>query len=128
MEPRRAPLPTAGHPLPHAGTLENNGPVISHAPARRPIACFGAPLVKFDAETFEMFPEKLLRYLSKGKKRGIALDNLDNTHYRHAKRLVPLLHRYRMQLRLPLCLPAAHNWLRIERARKLRKRLATHNR
>lgn len=86
---------------------EVKDPVLTHAPTRKSIACFGAVSLEtgkfayslcntFDAKTFETFLMLLLRRRSHPKRMVIVLDN---ARYHHAKLLAPLLHKYRKVLR-----------------------------
>lgn len=115
---------------------EDKDPVVFHAPTRKSVACFGAVSlhrgkfvrsmsVKFNAETFETFLQKLLRHRSRGKKMVIILDN---ARYHHAKLLAPLLYRHRAHLTLLFLPPYSPQLAPIERVWKLARRLATHNR
>jgi transposase len=115
---------------------ENKDPIVVHAPTRKPIACFGtvslstgkfvrSVSITFNAQTFELFLKKLLRHRSRGKKMVIVLDN---ACYHHARLLVPLLHKYRKNLALLFLPPYSPQLAPIERAWKLARSLATHNR
>ena len=115
---------------------EVKDPVLSHAPTRKSVACFGAVSLrtgkfvrsmceKFDAITFETFLKKLLRHRSRGKRMVVVLDN---ARYHHAILLAPLLHRYRKVLTLLFLPPYSPQLAPIERVWKLARRLATHNR
>lgn len=115
---------------------EVKDPVLSHAPTRKSVACFGAVSLrtgkfvrsmceKFDALTFETFLKKLLRHRSRGKRMVIVLDN---ARYHHAILLAPLLRKYRKVLTLLFLPPYSPQLAPIERVWKLARRLATHNR
>ena len=115
---------------------EIKDPVLTHAPTRKSIACFGAVSLQtgkfaydlcdtFDAKTFEAFLMLLLRRRSRGKRMVIVLDN---ARYHHAKLLAPLLHKYRKVLTLLFLPPYSPQLAPIERVWKLTRRLATHNR
>jgi transposase len=115
---------------------EVKDPVVTHAPTRKSIACFGAVSLstgkfvralspKFNAETFAAFLKTLLRHRSRGRRMVIVLDN---AAYHHARLPAPWLHEHRRSVRL-LFLPAYSPQLApIERVWKLTRRLATHNR
>ena len=115
---------------------EVKDPVLSHAPTRKSVACFGAVSLrtgkfvrsmceKFDARTFETFLKKLLRHRSRGKRMVIVLDN---ARYHHAILLAPLLRKYCKVLTLLFLPPYSPQLAPIERVWKLARRLATHNR
>jgi transposase len=115
---------------------EIKDPVLSHAPTRKSVACFGAVSLstgkfvhsmcaKFDATTFETFLKKLLRHRSRGKHMVIVLDN---AKYHHAVLLKPLLRKYRTVLTLLFLPPYSPQLAPIERVWKLARRMATHNR
>lgn len=115
---------------------EVKDPVLSHAPTRKSVACFGAVSLRtgklihsmcerFDARTFETFLKKLLRHRSRGKRMVIVLDN---ARYHHAILLAPLLRKYRKVLTLLFLPPYSPQLAPIERVWKLARRLATHNR
>ena len=115
---------------------EIKDPVLTHAPTRKSIACFGAVSLEtgkfaydlcdtFDAKTFEAFLMLLLRRRTRDKRMVIVLDN---ARYHHAKLLAPLLHKYRKVLTLLFLSPYSPQLAPIERVWKLTRRLATHNR
>lgn len=115
---------------------ETKDPVLTHAPTRRSVACFGAVSLssgkfvramceKFNAATFEAFLKKLLRHRSRGKRMVVVLDN---ARYHHAVLLAPLLKKYRKVLTLLFLPPYSPQLAPIERVWKLARRLATHNR
>jgi transposase len=115
---------------------EIKDPVLSHAPTRKSVACFGAVSLStgkfvrsmcatFDAATFETFLKKLLRHRSRGKRMVIVLDN---AKYHHAVRLAPWLTKHRKVLTLLFLPPYSPQLAPIERVWKLARRLATHNR
>lgn len=115
---------------------EIKDPVLTHAPTRQSIACFGAVSLEtgkfaydlcdtFDAKTFEAFLMLLLRRRTRDKRMVIVLDN---ARYHHAKLLAPLLHKYRKVLTLLFLPPYSPQLAPIERVWKLTRRLATHNR
>lgn len=115
---------------------EVKDPVLSHAPTRKSVACFGAVSLrtgkfvrsmceKFDALTFETFLKRLLRHRSRGKRMVIVLDN---ARYHHAILLAPLLRKYRKVLTLLFLPPYSPQLAPVERVWKLARRLATHNR
>ena len=115
---------------------EIKDPVLIHAPTRKSVACFGAVSLrtgkfvrsmcpKFDALTFETFLKKLRRRRPRGKRMVVLLDN---AKYHHAVLLAPLLRKYRRVLTLLFLPPYSPQLAPIERAWKLARRLATHNR
>ncbi|MDR3455679.1 MAG: IS630 family transposase [Rhodoferax sp.] len=115
---------------------EVKDPVLTHAPTRKSIACFGAVSLEtgkfayslcdtFDAKTFETFLRLLLRRRTCAKRMVIVLDN---ARYHHAKLLAPMLHKYRKVLTLLFLPPYSPQLAPIERVWKLTRRLATHNR
>lgn len=115
---------------------EIKDPVLTHAPTRKSVACFGAVSLasgkfvrsmceKFDALTFEAFLKKLLRHRSRGKRMVVVLDN---ARYHHAVLLAPLLRKYRKALTLLFLPPYSPQLAPIERVWKLARRMATHNR
>jgi transposase len=115
---------------------EIKDPVLTHAPTRKSIACFGAASLEtgkfvydlcgtFDAKTFEAFLILLLRRRGRDNRMVIVLDN---ARYHHAKLLAPLLHKYRRELTLLFLPPYSPQLAPIERVWKLTRRLATHNR
>ena len=115
---------------------EIKDPVLTHAPTRKSVACFGAVSLesgkfvralcdKFDAATFEPFLKRLLRHRTRNKRMAIVLDN---ARYHHAVLLAPLLRRYRKVLTLLFLPPYSPQLAPIERVWKLTRRLATHNR
>lgn len=114
---------------------EIKDPVLTHAPTRKSMACFGAVSLKtgkfafslcetFDAKTFETFLKLLLRRRTRGKRMVIVLDN---ARYHHARLLAPLLHRYRKAMTLVFLPPYSPQLAPIERVWKLTRRLSTHN-
>lgn len=115
---------------------EIKDPVLTHAPTRKSIACFGAVSLEtgkfayslcetFDAKTFETFLKLLLRRRARGKRMVIVLDN---ARYHHAKLLAPLLQMHLKVLTLLFLPPYSPQLAPIERVWKLTRRLATHNR
>jgi len=115
---------------------EIKDPVLIQAPTRKSVACFGAVSLtsgkfvrsmceRFDALTFGAFLKKLLRHRSRGKRLVVVLDN---ARYHHAVLLAPLLLKYRRMLTPLFLSPYSPQLALIERARKLARRMATHNR
>ena len=115
---------------------EVKDPVLTHAPTRKSIACFGAVSLEsgkfayslcdtFDAKTFETFLKLLLRRRTRGKRMVIMLDN---ARYHHAKLLATMLEKHRKVLTLLFLPPYSPQLAPIERVWKLTRRLATHNR
>lgn len=114
---------------------EIKDPVVTHAPTRKSIACFGAVSLrtgkfiramcpKFNAITFAEFLKTLLRHRSRGKRMVIVLDNAT---YHHARLLAPWRHGHRRALTLLFLPPYSPQLSPIERVWKLARRLATHN-
>jgi len=115
---------------------ENKDPIVLHAPTRKSIACFGAVNLRsgkfvrrmckvFNAETFQGFLGQLLRHRTPRRRMIVVLDN---ARYHHAVLLKPFLRQHAVQLRLLFLPPYAPQLASIERAWKLTRRLATHNR
>lgn len=115
---------------------EIKDPILRHAPTRRSIACFGAVSLDsgqfvrmmspiFNAVTFLAFLKRLLRQQTPGRKMIIVLDN---ARYHHAKLLAEFLRRHARRLQLFFLPPYSPQLAPIERAWKLTRRLATHNR
>jgi len=115
---------------------EIKDPVLQHAPTRKSVACFGAVSLRtgkfvratcavFNAETFAVFLNKLLRHRTRGRRMVVVLDN---ARYHHAVLLAPLLRKYRDVLSLLFLPPYSPQLAPIERVWKLARRLATHNR
>lgn len=115
---------------------EIKDPVLWHAPTRKSVACFGAVQyrsgklisamsARFDALSFEVFLDTLLRHRGPGKRMVIVLDN---ARYHHARMLRPFLRAHRRVLRLLFLPPYSPQLNPIERVWKLTRRLATHNR
>ena len=114
---------------------EDKDPIVLQAPTRKSAALFGAVNTgtgrlitmltsKFDAETFHLFLRKLLRHR---KRSGKMVVILDNARYHHAKKLKPLIHKYRKVLRLNYLPPYSPDLNPIERVWKLLRKTATHN-
>jgi transposase len=115
---------------------EVKDPVVTHAPTRKSIACFGAVSLptgkfvrelcpKFNAETFSAFLKTLLRHRTRGKRMVVVLDN---AAYHHAKLLATWLLQHRLEITLIFLPPYSPQLAPIERVWKLVRRLATHNR
>ena len=114
---------------------EDKDPIVLHAPTRKSAALFGAVNTgtgrlitmrtpKFDGETFELFLRKLLRHR---KRSGKMVVILDNARYHHAKKLKPLIHKYRKGLRLDHLPPYSPKLNPIERVWKVLRKNCTHN-
>ena len=114
---------------------EDKDPIVLHAPTRKSAALFGAVNTgtgrlitmlapKFNAETFELFLHKLLKHR---KRSGKMVVILDNARYHHAKKLKPLIHKYRKVLRLDYLPPYSPKLNPIERVWKLLRKNCTHN-
>ena len=115
---------------------EDKDPVLTHAPTRKSIACFGAVSLtrgklmytlspKFNAETFGAYLKTLLRHRARNKKMVVILDN---ARYHHANLLAPWLKRHRARFELLFLPPYSPQLAPIERVWKLARRVATHNR
>lgn len=115
---------------------EDSDPVVLHAPTRKSVALFGAVNVKtgvlvnmlapqFDAVTFELFLQKLLRHRRRSCRKTIVV--LDNARYHHACLLEPFLQQHRTVLRLDFLPPYSPDLNPVERVWKLLRKLATHN-
>jgi len=114
---------------------DDKDPIVLQAPTRKSAALFGAVNTgtgrlitmltsKFDAETFHLFLRKLLRHR---KRSGKMVVILDNARYHHAKKLKPLIHKYRKVLRLDYLPPYSPDLNPIERVWKLLRKKSTHN-
>ena len=114
---------------------EDRDPVVTHAPTRESIACFGAVSLRtgkfvhtlspvFNAETFLDFLRALLRRRSRNTAMVVVLDN---ARYHHAKLLKPYLEKHRGKLELLFLPPYSPQLAPVERVWKLTRKLATHN-
>lgn len=115
---------------------EDKDPILTHAPTRGSVACFGAVDLqggklctglepKFNALSFGAFLCRLLRHRRAGKRMVVVLDN---AKYHHASLLQPWLYQHRNMLTLLFLPPYSPDLNPIERVWKLTRRLATHNR
>jgi transposase len=115
---------------------EDTDPVVLHAPTRKSIGIFGAVsntdgrLVtllneKFNAATFLLFLQQLLRHRRKGH---LMIVIVDNARWHHAKALQPWLEDRRDRIRLDFLPPYSPELNPVERVWKLTRRLCTHNR
>jgi transposase len=115
---------------------EENDPIQWMAPTRKNISLFGAVNARtgklitqfektFNADTFEDFLKRLLRH--RGPDRHMVII-LDNARYHHARKLKPLLRKYRRVLTLSFLPPYSPELNNIERVWKLLRRLCVHNR
>ena len=115
---------------------EENDPIQWLAPTRKNISLFGAVNARtgklitqfektFNADTFEVFIKHLLRHRGPDRKMVIILDN---ARYHHARKLKPLLRKYRRVLTLSFLPPYSPELNNIERVWKLLRRLCVHNR
>jgi transposase len=109
--------------------------VVLHAPTRKSIAYFGGVRIGdgqfvhhkaeiFNAESFKIFLQTLLRSRKRGKK---VLVILDNARYHHARDLKPWLKKNRCHIELLFLPPYSPDLNPIERVWKLTRRLCTHN-
>jgi len=80
---------------------------------------------KFNASTFQLFLQQLLRHRRSGRKLFVVLDNAS---WHHARALRPWLHDHRRILRLDFLPPYSPELNSVERVWKLTRRLCTHNR
>jgi len=114
---------------------ETVDPVLFHAPTRKSVAVFGAVcpgdgrLVTlqektFNAESFQVFLQLLLRHARPGRKMMVIADN---ARWHHAALLKPWLFRYRHRLHLDFLPSYSPDFNPIERVWKLTRRLCTHN-
>jgi len=114
---------------------EEKDPVVLHAPTRKSIAYFGGVRISdgrfvthkakiFNAKSFKIFLQKLLRTRKRGKK---VLVITDNARYHHARDLKPWLKSNRDQIELMFLPPYCPDLNPIERVWKLTRRLCTHN-
>lgn len=115
---------------------EDTDPVLLHAPTRKSIGIFGAVsnsdgrLVtllneQFDATTFLLFLQQLLRHRRRG---ALMIVIVDNARWHHAKALQPWLEEHRDRIRLDFLPPYSPDLNPVERVWKLTRRLCTHNR
>lgn len=115
---------------------EQKDPVVMQAPTRKSTAYFGGVRVNdgtfvccqfdiFDAASFKVFLENLLKLRGRGKK---ALIILDNARYHHAEELSEWLEKQRQRIELLFLPPYRPDLNPIERVWKLTRRLCTHNR
>jgi transposase len=106
------------------------------APTRKSTSYFGGVRVDdgtftccqfdlFDAESFRVFLENLLKNRRRGKK---ALVILDNARYHHAEELSDWLEKNCNRIELLFLPPYSPELNPIERVWKLTRRLCTHNR
>lgn len=114
---------------------EDKDPVVRHAPTRKSMALFGAVCAStgemitmdtkiFNAETFLIFLNKIVKSKKRGKKMIVILDN---ARYHHAIMIQPWLKKnsHRIELFfLPAYSPDLNN---IERVWKMTRRICTHN-
>jgi len=114
---------------------EEKDPVVLHAPTRKSIAYFGGVRIGdgqlvhhkaeiFNAESFKIFLQTLLRSRKRGKK---VLVILDNARYHHARDLKSWLKKNRCHIELLFLPPYSPELNPIERVWKLTRRLCTHN-
>ena len=110
-------------------------PILLHAPTRKKTAVFGAvrpadgSLVTmsedaFDALSFQVFLEQLLR---RRRRRCKMVVIVDNARWHHARVLQPWLRKHRDALRLDFLPPYSPDLNPVERVWKLTRRLCTHN-
>jgi transposase len=115
---------------------ELKDPIVFHEPTRKSKAYFGGVRINdglfvciqfdvFDAESFKVFLENLLKMRRRGKK---ALVILDNARYHHAEEISSWLERNRKRIELFFLPPYSPELNPIERVWKLTRRLCTHNR
>jgi transposase len=114
---------------------EEKDPVVLHAPTRKSIAYFGGTRIAdgcfvyhqahlFNAGSFKIFLQKLLRKRKHGKK---VLVIVDNARYHHSRTLKPWLKKNRCFIELLFLPPYSPDLNPIERVWKLTRRLCTHN-
>jgi len=115
---------------------ENVDPVVLHAPTRKSVNVFGAvqiatgklltmPSPTFNAETFRLFLEDLMRHGYGGVPMHLVLDN---SRYHHATALSGWLEEHNQKLMLDFLPPYSPHLNPIERVWKLIRRLCVHNR
>src|SRR3990172_4893871 len=115
---------------------EDADPVLLHAPTRKSVALFGAVRLQdgcfvprraetFDASSFEMFLEQLLRHRRKGRTMRVLVDN---ARWHHARQLQPWLHQHRHLLPREFLPPYRPDLNPVERVWKLTRYQCTHNR
>ena len=114
---------------------EEIDPVVLHAPTRKSIAFFGAvrpgdgllvthQAERFDAETFQVFLQLLIRRARRGRKIVVVVDN---ARWHHAKKLTSWLRQHRQVLQLDFLPPYSPELNVIERVWKLTRSLCMHN-
>ena len=80
---------------------------------------------EFNASTFQLFLQQLLRHRRSGRKLFVVLDNAS---WHHARALRPWLRDHRRILQLDFLSPYSPELNSVERVWKLTRRLCTHNR
>jgi transposase len=115
---------------------EEKDPIVHHAPTRKSMALFGAVSSKtgemvsldtqiFNAATFQLFLNKIVRRKKRGKKIILVLDN---ARYHHATMIQPWLKTNRQKMQLLFLPPYSPDLNNIERVWKMTRRICTHNR
>lgn len=116
---------------------EDKDPVIMHASTRKKVGVFGAVCVgdgrlvtqqensQFNANSFQSFLMRLLRYRKRDHKMVVIVDN---ARWHHARQIKPWLKKHRNIIRLDFLPPYSPNLNSIERVWKLVRRICTHNR
>lgn len=115
---------------------EENDPIVRHAPTRKSMALFGAvsantgeiitmDATTFNAETFLLFLNKVVKSKKRGKK---IIMILDNARYHHATMIQPWLNKNNNRIQLLFLPPYSPDLNNIERVLKMTRRICTHNR
>src|SRR6266516_4035761 len=115
---------------------EEKDPIVKHAPTRKSMALFGAVSANtgeivtmdasiFNAETFLLFLNKLMKSKKRGKKIILILDN---ARYHHATLIQPWLNKNKNKIQLFFLPPYSPDLNNIERVWKMTRRVCTHNR
>jgi transposase len=115
--------------------LEEKDPIVKHAPTRKSIALFGAVSAGtgeivtmdtsiFNAETFLLFLNKVVKSKKRGKKIILILDN---ARYHHATLIQPWLNKNKNKIQLFFLPPYSPDLNNIERVWKMTRRVCTHN-
>ena len=114
---------------------EDVDPIVLHAPTRKQLAVFGAvcpadgrflamQAQTFDAQSFQVFLQRLLRRRRPGRQMVVIVDN---ARWHYARALQPWLYKHQDALRLDFLPPYSPELNPVERVWKLTRRLCTHN-
>ncbi len=114
---------------------EDVDPIVLHAPTRKQLAVFGAvcpadgrflamQAQTFNAQSFHVFLQRLLRRRRPGRQMVVIVDN---ARWHYARALQPWLNKHQSVLRLDFLPPYSPELNPVERVWKLTRRLCTHN-